>query len=112
MVFAVPNRADQTNCVSKTDADVLMRVTDLTVRIRVPGGALRAVDGVSFVLGRGETLGLVGESGSGKTITALAVMRLLRPRRRSWLAASVSPAGTCSRFPSTPWPTCGGAPYR
>jgi peptide/nickel transport system ATP-binding protein len=93
MAFAVPDRADPTNCVSKTDADVLMRVTGLTVRIRVPGGALRAVDGVSFVLGRGETLGLVGESGSGKTITALALMRLLETPPAEVVAGSVSFAG-------------------
>jgi ornithine cyclodeaminase/alanine dehydrogenase-like protein (mu-crystallin family) len=37
MAFAVPDRADPTNCVSKTDADVLMRVTDLTVRFAEAG---------------------------------------------------------------------------
>jgi oligopeptide/dipeptide ABC transporter ATP-binding protein len=58
------------------NAEVL-RVEDLGVWFRVPGGELRAVDGVSFVLRHGETLGLVGESGSGKTITSLAVMGLL-----------------------------------
>ncbi len=47
------------------------------MRFRVPGGALRAVDGVSFNLRHGETLGLVGESGSGKTMTSLALLRLL-----------------------------------
>jgi len=57
----------------------LLTVRDLTVHIPVPPHVLRAVDGVSFELNRGETLGLVGESGSGKTLTALTLMRLLEP---------------------------------
>ena len=62
---------------SAIDGETILRVADIHVRFRVPGGILRAVDGVSFLLRRGETLGLVGESGSGKTITSMAVMRLL-----------------------------------
>jgi len=60
-----------------TLAAPVLRVDDLQVRFRIPGGELRAVDGVSFELRHGETLGLVGESGSGKTMTALALLRLL-----------------------------------
>ena len=52
----------------------LLEVRDLTVRF----GDMRAVDGVSFTLQPGETLGLVGESGCGKSTTALALMGLLR----------------------------------
>jgi peptide/nickel transport system ATP-binding protein len=57
----------------------LLSVRDLTLHIPVPPHVLRAVDGISFDLHRGETLGLVGESGSGKTLTALTLMRLLEP---------------------------------
>jgi oligopeptide/dipeptide ABC transporter ATP-binding protein len=46
---------------------------------RVRSGVVRAVDDVSFTLGRGETLGLVGESGCGKSTTARLVLRLLEP---------------------------------
>ncbi len=57
----------------------LLSVRGLALHIPVPPHVLRAVDGVSFDLRRGETLGLVGESGSGKTLTALMLMRLLEP---------------------------------
>jgi oligopeptide/dipeptide ABC transporter ATP-binding protein len=61
----------------------LLRVRDLSRHFVVGRGAdrrtLRAVDGVSFDLTRGETLGLVGESGSGKSTTGRSILRLLEP---------------------------------
>jgi peptide/nickel transport system permease protein len=60
----------------------LLEVRDLSIEFDSPGGPLRAVDGVSFDLRRGETLGLVGESGCGKTTTILGVLRLLPPGGR------------------------------
>ncbi len=60
----------------------LLEVADLKVHFRGPGrgaNAIRAVDGVSFSLERGKTLGLVGESGCGKSTTGYAVLQLIRP---------------------------------
>jgi ABC-type dipeptide/oligopeptide/nickel transport system ATPase component len=55
----------------------LLQVEDLRVGFAAAGGFVRAVDGVSFEIRKGEVLGLVGESGCGKTVTALALLRLL-----------------------------------
>jgi len=57
----------------------LLEIKDLRTYFQMRAGLVRAVDGVSFYLERGELLGLVGESGCGKSITALSVMRLVAP---------------------------------
>src|ERR1700733_1550430 len=71
--------------VTTKAGDVLLSVRDLRVHFPVGGGVgrtpalVKAVDGVSFDVRRGETLGLVGESGCGKSTTGRAVLQLLRP---------------------------------
>jgi oligopeptide/dipeptide ABC transporter ATP-binding protein len=55
----------------------LLRVDSLKTVFHTEAGTARAVDGVSFTVGRGETVGLVGESGCGKSVTALSIMRLI-----------------------------------
>ena len=55
---------------------MLLEVADLAVDVATPRGLQRVVEGTSFSLGEGESLGVVGKSGSGKTMTALALMAL------------------------------------
>src|SRR5215210_2854488 len=57
----------------------LLEVNNLKTHFQTRAGLVRAVDGVSFYLDRGELLGLVGESGCGKSMTALSIMRLIAP---------------------------------
>lgn len=60
-----------------TPGEVVLRVEDLRTHFQTLDGVVRAVDGVSFEVRYGETLGVVGESGSGKSVTALSILRLL-----------------------------------
>ena len=55
-----------------------MEVKDLKVQFKLDEGTVRAVDGVSFTIPAGKTLGVVGESGCGKSVTARAIMRIVR----------------------------------
>jgi len=78
---------DAAAMASPTPPPPLLEVTELRVHFPITRGYLRrrvvgsvhAVDGISFVIGQGETLALVGESGSGKTTTARAIIGLVRP---------------------------------
>ncbi len=67
---------------SGPDAEVLLSVRGLTTTFDVTPAPLIAVNGVSFDIRRGETLGLVGESGSGKSVTAFSIIGLVQPPGR------------------------------
>ena len=72
-------------CVSSL-SDALLQVEDLTIRFKVDGGEMTAVQGVSFSVQAGRTLGIVGESGCGKSVTSLSIMGLL-PKGQGRIAA-------------------------
>ena len=73
-------------------SDALLRVDNLRTWIDTGSAVVRAVDGISFEIGHGETLALLGESGCGKSLTALSLMRLL-PDAGRIVSGSVTLAG-------------------
>jgi peptide/nickel transport system ATP-binding protein len=85
------------DAIPEAPADVanlpLLRVTDLKTHFATARGTVRAVDGVTFDLDRGRTLGVVGESGSGKTVLSRSIMGLL-PKRGTIREGSVLFNGT------------------
>ena len=60
------------------DNNVLISVKNLKTHFFLEDGVLKALDGISFHINKGETLGVVGESGCGKSLTALSIMRLVQ----------------------------------
>ena len=58
-------------------ADTLLEFKNLVTEFKTEGTVVRAVNGISFTLTKGETIGIVGESGSGKSVTSLSAMRLI-----------------------------------
>ncbi len=67
----------ETTMGPESDNKEILRVDELKTYFNTLDGVVRAVDGVSLTLNKGETLGVVGESGCGKSVTAFSIMRLL-----------------------------------
>jgi peptide/nickel transport system ATP-binding protein len=80
--------SDRLQAAGRVVEGTLLEVTDLRTHFRTELGVVKAVDGVSFTLERGKSLGVVGESGSGKTILSRSIMGLL-PRRNTIREGSV-----------------------
>ena len=67
----------------------ILTVKDLKTYFYTASGIAKAVDGVSFNIAKGETMGIVGESGSGKSVTSSSIIRLLPPRTGKIVGGSI-----------------------
>ena len=85
----------------RIEHDGILDVRDLKAYFKLRDGDVKAVDGVSFMVGQGKSLGLAGESGCGKTTAALAILKLLPETAASSRATSCSTARTWPSAPST-----------
>lgn len=83
-----PARVGQATAPRPLDTPVVLDVRDLKTHFTLTGGTVRAVDGVSYTLHRGRTLGIVGESGCGKSVTAQSVLGIV-PRPGKNVAGSM-----------------------
>jgi peptide/nickel transport system ATP-binding protein len=72
----------------------MLEVKDLNVRFKTSNGLFEAAKNITFILNKGETIGIVGESGSGKSVTSLGLMRLLNDEQ-TVINGSVLLNGTC-----------------
>jgi peptide/nickel transport system ATP-binding protein len=91
--MSTPPSLPQARTAYGAGRQVVLDVDDLRVHYRTPTGDVKAVNGVTFQVFAGETVGLVGESGCGKTTTAMAVLRMVQPPGRI-VGGSAVVAGT------------------
>ena len=70
-------------------SETLLKVNNLRVHYETESEVVEAVNGISFSIDKGETLGLVGETGAGKTTTAMTIMRLLQSPPANVISGSI-----------------------
>ena len=92
--MTIESQAPVAPAATAAAADAVLSVRDLRTHFRTRDGVVRAVDGVSFDVKRGETLCIVGESGCGKSVSALSVMRLIPDDANTMMSGSVRFDGT------------------
>ena len=80
-------------------SETLLEIKDLVASFQTDSGLVRAVDGVSFSVERGKTVGVVGESGCGKTVTAMSIIDLLPKPSGQVLQGSINFKGEDFQHP-------------